>query len=152
LPAKTGERYSGGMGKNTCERNVGRLLEIRVGKGYESVADVDEMMSMIGAKVAELPNQSKYVTAADWRRCSLMSAEAAERATAMLVRANPRTERSALLYSNDSPTAILQFVRLLNDAANPNRRMFVSANQMQSYLADVLNAEEAARLSVFLRG
>lgn len=140
------------MGKNTCERNVGRLLEIRLGKGYETVADVDAMIMMIGGAVAQMPAGTKHVTAADWRRCSLMSADAAERALAMLVGTNPRTERSAILYSNDSPTAVLQIIRLLGSAGHPNRRLFSNANEMHAYLSQLLNEEEAARLSVFLRG
>jgi hypothetical protein len=68
----------------------------------------------------------------------------------MLKGANAVTERAALLYSERSPTAVMQFMRLLADAKNPNRRMFSRAEQMAAWLSEVLNEEEAQRLRAFL--
>lgn len=56
------------MSENSCELRVGRLLEIRLVKGYETVEDVEHMISMIRANVGKLPEDVRHVTIADWRR------------------------------------------------------------------------------------
>lgn len=134
------------MPKNTAEIRVGRLLEIRVAKGYETVGDVDDMISMIKTAVSHLPPQTKHVTFADWRACKVMLPDAVERAHQMLVGTNPRTERSAILVSRDSPTAIMQFFRLVQEAEHPHRRIFYDASPLADWLDEVLTADEKARL------
>ena len=59
------------MAANSCEIRAGRLLQIRVAKGYESPQDVDDMISMIRAATSQLPAEEKHVTVADWRRYHL---------------------------------------------------------------------------------
>src|SRR5687768_2782028 len=105
--------YDREMGTNTCELNVGRLLEIRVGKGYETPEDVTTMISMIRARASALPDDVKHVTIADWRSCRVLTADAATQALNMLRGVNPRTERSVLLHTRESPTAVMQFLRLV---------------------------------------
>ena len=143
-------RYTAGVDENTFERHVGRLIEIRHGKGFETVADIEQMQRAAGHVLSTLPAEMRVVTVADWRMTTIMGPEAAERAVEMLLRANPHTERSAMLYSERSPTAVMQFVRLLRDSQHPDRRMFSDPLQLAYWLDEVLDDEESKRLRVFL--
>lgn len=136
------------MAENSIEVRVGRLVEIRV-SGYASAADVQAMLRRTKDRTASMPT-ALAVTAADWRQCSVLAPDAAEEVVKMLKGANAVTERAALLYSERSPTAVMQFMRLLADAKNPHRRMFSRAEPMAAWLSEVLNDEEAQRLRVFL--
>lgn len=138
------------MARNTCELNVGRLLEIRVAAGYGTVNDVDQMIRMMQARVATLPPEVRHITVADWRRCKVMSAAPAARAIEMLRRANPRTERSTILYSEKSPTAVMQYLRLVQEAENDARRIFRDADELLAWVAEVLSPEELTRAKEFL--
>ncbi|HEX6242234.1 MAG TPA: hypothetical protein VFZ61_15090 [Polyangiales bacterium] len=140
------------MGTNTCELNTGRLLEIRVGKGYETPDDVKNMIAMIRARVSTLPDDVKHVTIADWRACRLLTTEAAEHALNMFRGVNPRTERSLLIHTGQSPTAVMQFLRLVREADHPNRRLFTDVEQALAWVNEVLTPAEAERARVFLAG
>jgi hypothetical protein len=130
------------MRTNSAEIRVGRLLEVRVGKGYTCTGDVDDMISMIRTAVGRLPPDVKHVTFADWRACRVMLPEAVDRAQQMLVGTNPRTERSAIVISRDSPTAVMQFFRVVLQAENPNRKIFDNAAEAIDWLSEVLTPEE----------
>jgi hypothetical protein len=137
------------MDENTFEVHVGRLVEIRV-YGYENVADVQAMMELAGRRKATLPPDFRAITVADWRQCSLLSPAAAEEVVRMLQSANAGTLRSALLYSDRSPTAVMQFLRLIRDSNNANRRTFTDARQLAAWLQEVLTPSETYRLRAFL--
>lgn len=135
---------------NTCERRVGRLIEIAVDGGYHSPADVDTMTSMIGACIVAVPAHAHAVIAADWRGVHLMSPETAARAHAMLLRHSPRVERSAILVHSASGTEMLQFVRLVRESHHPGRRIFDHVEPMRAWLAEILMPHENERLTSFL--
>ena len=138
-------------GANTCVVHAGRLLEIVVGAGYHSVADVDEMIRLIGATIARQPVTKRVVIAADWRRCRVFTPEVADRARMMLESANPRVERSAILHLTDQPTSTLQVLRIVREAHhNDNRRLFTDTTQMARWLGEVLDEAEQARVRAFL--
>ena len=139
------------MAKNTCEFAVGRLLEIEVAAGYQSVADVDDMIRMIGERLAAVPPNEKVVIAADWRAVQVMAPETGERARQMLAGVNSRVKRSAILTLADHSTTNLQVVRLVREAENRDRRHFTSLPAMHAWLSEVLSPDESARLKVFLR-
>jgi hypothetical protein len=135
---------------NTCEINVGRLMEIRVDDGYRSVRDVDRMISMMRAHMSEMSPGDKYVIAADWRNVRMMAPDTAVRAREMLARSNPRVIRSAILSSPDQSLTNLQVVRLIREAENAGRRHFTSSDEQYRWLAEVLTEAERARLAEFL--
>lgn len=136
--------------RNTCFIHTGRLLEIRVRGGYRSVGDVDEMIAMILAEFARIPEPTRIVIAADWRQCRLLTPDVAERATRMLTKSNPRVERSTILHDAGQATSILQVLRLAREAKMPNRRVFTDPTEMRSWLAEVLQPNELARLDLLL--
>jgi hypothetical protein len=138
------------MVRNTCEFVVGHLLEIRVAAGYRVMADVDEMIAMMGASVAKLPPTTKFAIAADWRAVQLMPPDTAERARVMLARSNPRVKRSSILTLQENPLTNLQVIRLIREAESPLRRHFTSAHEQHAWLSEVLTESESARLATFL--
>lgn len=138
------------MALNTCEFRVGRLMEIRVARGYRAVEDVDEMIAMMIERVGKLPPDQKYVIAADWRHVTVMSPETAARARAMLSKSNARALRSSILTHSDQSLTNLQVQRLVREAENEHRRHFVSAREQHAWLSEVLTTEESARLAEFL--
>jgi hypothetical protein len=138
------------MTSNTCEMRVGRLMEIRVDAGYPSVRDVERMIAMIQAVIGGLPAGERFTIAADWRNVGVMSPETAVRAREMLMRANPRVTRSAILTLPDRSLSNLQVLRLVREAELDNRRHFTSPRQQWRWLSEVLTPAERTRLAEFL--
>ncbi len=138
--------------KNTCRVVEGRLLEIDVANGYQKVSDVDEMIAMIRAAVAMVPEPTRLVIAADWRKCRLFGEDVAARATQMLIGSAERIERSAILHGTDHATAVLQVFRLVKEASQTHRQLFTDMQEMERWLGEVLNDAERARLHAFLSG
>jgi hypothetical protein len=136
--------------KNTCRIVEGRLLEIDVAAGYERVSDVDEMIAMIRAAVARVPEPTRLVIAADWRHCRLFSEQVASRTMDMLTGTAARIERSAILHGSNHPTSVLQVFRLVKEAQQEHRRLFTDVQQMERWLGELLNQRERARLHTFV--
>lgn len=138
------------MSSNTCEIVCGRLMEIRVASGYRSVADVNEMVALVAAAAKSLPNEDKFVIAADWRAVHIMAPDTAARAKEMLAGMNPRVRRSGILTLPENSMTNLQVVRLVREAENDNRRHFTAPREMHAWLAELLTPEESERLNAFL--
>jgi hypothetical protein len=138
--------------KNGCERVVGRLVEIHVDAGYRSPADVDAMIAMLGRTLAAMtaPEEARVLIAADWRRCTILGTDTAERAAVMLAGVNPRVLRSSMLVLPDSPTAVMQALRLVKESNNTWRRVFTAAADLIAWNAEVMTPAEVERLKVFL--
>lgn len=138
------------MGENTARIVVGRLLEVRAAAGYRSAAEVDAVFKQIGEALSTLRPGQRHVTVVDWRECPVMAPEAAQRIAELIAGTNSGTERSAALARHDSPTAVLQFVRVIRDAGLPDRKLFEDAGELYEWLSEVLSPGERARLRVFL--
>lgn len=136
--------------KNTAAVRVGRLLELRLSVGFRNVTFVTEIFAAMDAEIRRLPSDVPVVIAADWRRCRVMSSDASESLVANLSRYNTRVERSGAIASEDSPSAVLQFTRLIREAAHPDRRLFTDPEAMASWLGEVLAPDERRRLAEFL--
>jgi hypothetical protein len=136
---------------NTYRIVVGRLLEVRIVGSIRTAADVDAWFEGVRAALAHLPPGKRQVVAADWRACSLMSDDAAERALFRLKQANANMDRSAALATAASPVAVLQFLRLCRSSdATGNRRLFTDPPEMCEWLGEVLTDAERGRLRTFL--
>lgn len=133
---------------NRAEIRVGRLLEVRARSGYRTAADVADIFAQIGEQAAKVSGQ--LVLVVDWRACPIMSPEASELLLDRMKRNNARLERCATLASQDSPAAVLQFLRLLRAADNPNRRLFHVSDEAIVWLSAILTPEECARLRQFV--
>ena len=138
------------MQRNTAVIRVGRLLEIRVNFGYRTRADVDYVFDQIDHALLRLAPSQRIVTIADWRRCPVMAAEAAQRMVERILLNNGRTERSAVLAGTSAPTAVLQFVRLIREAGHPDRKMFFDDGDLVTWLGESLTSLESLRLRRFI--
>jgi hypothetical protein len=138
------------MRKNTAAIQVGRLLEVRPGAGFRTVAEVDVAFDGADRAIARLPLAVRFVAVIDWRICPLMASEASDRVLERAVMLNARTERSAGLVSSAAATAALQLVRIARESHLPDRRVFDSADRLVSWLDEVITADEGARLRAFL--
>ena len=135
---------------NTSKLKVGRLLEVRVATGFRNVADVDAHFDGIDRALEGFPSGQRHVTVADWRLCTVMSPEAAQRLAQRIAVYNARTERSAALASQSSPVAVLQFVRVIREAGLPDRKLFFSEDELYQWVSEVLTPTEQQRLREFL--
>jgi hypothetical protein len=142
--------HCSGMGRNTAEIHVGRLLEVRIDAGYRTIPDVDALFTMLTAAVKTLPPETRHVAIVDWRRCPIMSPDCAAHLLQNMVSVNERTDRSATVAPNDAPTSVLQFARLIRDSNHPHRRMFAEAAGAMEWLDEVLTPEERQRLRRFV--
>lgn len=125
-------------------------MEIDVASGYKTVADIEAMVAMIAAGLAQLPAKTRVVIAADWRPCTVFTPDVADRAVRMLTFANPRVERSAILHRPDHATSILQVFRIVKESHFDGRRLFTTAADMEKWLGDVLDPAERERLHAFI--
>ncbi len=138
------------MPSNVARLTVGRLIEIRAAAGYRTKEDVDAVFQQIGRELGKLAPGERHVTVVDWRFCPIMAPEAADYLTQQIAGTNSGTERSAALASENSPVAVLQFLRLIRDARLPDRKLFLNVDELCHWLGEVLSISERARLRAFL--
>jgi hypothetical protein len=136
--------------RNTCERRVGRLVEVRIDAGYRNVHDVNEIVGEFLHYTSQVPEAVRLVVVTDWRKCRVMGEDAAIQLAGGMRISNPRIERSGVLLPETSPVAMLQFVRMLREGNNAARRGFSEPSAMITWLAEVLTPEELTRLRAFL--
>lgn len=108
------------------------------------------MIAMMGEVFSGLRGEERVIIAADWRHCTILGQETAERVVAMLSTSNPRTLRSSILLMPISPTAVMQVMRLIGEARFQDRRVFTSPADQVQWLQEVTTLWETARLEVFL--
>src|SRR4051812_16193298 len=137
------------MASNTAQIRVGRLLEVRIAAGYPTPEDVDQLFDALASEVGKLPSGQRHVTVADWTHCPVMTPTAAARLRERMAGTNSLTERSAVLAVTDLPIAVTQFLRIIREAALPDRRLFFSSTELISWLGELLNPAETERLRQF---
>jgi hypothetical protein len=128
---------------------TGRLIEVTIG-GFGSTADVVRHAQAVRLLLESHAQTQQLVLVADWRRCPLLPPEIASEVLAMMQRSSPLIARNALLHSTDQPTSVLQLFRVVQEAENPNRRVFTDPSELRTWLDDLLDATERERLTVFL--
>lgn len=134
---------------NTCVLE-GRLVLIRLVRGYVEVKDVDDMIGMLGSAMARKPAGRGAIIVADWRAQRLMSPAVAERVSFMLSRNNPSIDKSALLTPPTSALTAMQVVRLVREAENAQRKAFEDAADAIAWLSAALSDDELRRVTAFL--
>ena len=138
--------------RNTCNRVVGRLIEIRHDAGYQTRADMDTLMARMKLLLVGRSADAPIVVVADWRLCNqlVLATDLADGILGVMNMANPCLLRSANLVRADMPTALMQVMRLVNQAQLKVRRIFTSPHDLSEWLREVTTAEEQARLTLFL--
>lgn len=134
---------------NTCQLE-GRLVLIRLVKGYVEVADVDAMIAMLQTAMSAKPPGVGAIIVADWRAQRLMAPPVAARVTQMLSRNNPHVDKSMLLTPPSSALTSMQLTRLVREAENENRKAFDDAAGALGWLAGFLTDVEHQRATLFL--
>jgi hypothetical protein len=138
------------MSVNSAAIHAGRLLEVRADAGYRTVSDVDALFDTIDEELAKVPPSLRVVIVADWRACPVMNPRTSERLLERIKAMNPRIERSVALATPGSPTAVMQFMRVIREANLPHRKVFLNAGEAIQFLDEVLSPSEARRLRAFL--
>lgn len=129
------------------ECTAGRLAEVRLVSPFsdEDIRQADLAMLAIFERV-----QAPLVIAADYRQARVLSASQAAELSAMFRRHNDRIQRSAILASDQSATAVLQLSRVVREANLPDRRSFRDPAEAERWLGEILGDEERGRLHRFL--
>jgi precorrin isomerase len=125
-------------------------MEIRIEAGFHAQADVDAQIARVQSAMAEVSEGERVVIVADWRKVPIMPAPAAERAHKLLTTTSDRIERSGILASPNSPTALMQFFRLVRESEHPSRRVVTSLTELEDWVAPVLSHLELKRMREFL--
>lgn len=137
--------------ESTVDVVVGRLVEIRLATSFRAAVEVDAFFDALPKVVrAKVPPPAPIVTVADWRSCTVLSDEAAERMLTRMRGNNAEIVRSAVLASHDSPSAVMQFLRLVRGSGTKDRQLFFEEEPLITWLGEVLTATESARLRRFL--
>jgi hypothetical protein len=133
----------------SVEHRRGRLIETRV-QALASVAEVQQFGMRFRQVVSGLTVPQQIVICGDYRAVRVFAPDVAERFAAMLVGANPRVERSGLLLDAEQAVAVLQLERTVRQAGNSSRRTFRAAAELETWLSEILDADEKKRLHEFL--
>jgi len=125
-------------------------MEIRILTGFVSEADIDAQIMRVKSAMATVPADTRVVVAADWRRVPVMSERVAARAVNLLTTTSDRIERSGILAMPDSPTALMQFFRIVRESEHPSRKVVTSIEDLEDWILPLLTPSEIKRLVEFL--
>jgi hypothetical protein len=125
-------------------------MEIRISAGFTSEADVDAQIERVKRAMSKLPSNAKVIIAADWRKLTIMPKPVAERAVKLLTTTSDRIERSGILASATSPTALMQFFRIVQESHHPSRKVVTSESELEGWLEPLLTPEELVRYRTFI--
>ena len=133
----------------TVEIQVGGLMEARI-QNIKSVAEAHLYAQAIAAAV-EQAGQRRLVLCADHRPVAVYSQPVADVLAGLFGNMNRRLDRIAVLVAPTNATLSMQLGRIVREAKNPSRRMFLDAAEASEFLGEVLDPLERRRLGVFLR-
>jgi hypothetical protein len=131
----------------TTEIKVGRLYEHRM-----FTLESEEELTQLAARGKEVmaSMSGKVVVCADYRNVAFMRADLTARYVQFLSAVSPKVERSAILIRDDHAIFGLQIARMVREANFPSRRVFKIAEELKSWLGEILTPIERVRLSDFL--
>src|SRR5438552_3504350 len=111
------------------------------------VQDVDSFGGQFRDVVVALPD--RVIIIGDYRDARVLAPHVAERFVGMLLRANPKVERSAILLDRDHATFNLQVERCVREAQNPSRRTFRDSRSLLDWIDEALLPTEQQRARAF---
>jgi hypothetical protein len=126
---------------------TGRLVLIRIASPMDRT-DVARLVEQIRTTVHA--NREMVVGLADLRQWSILAPDSADMIAALLVRDNPKVERTALLVPRVQSSLGLQFTRLLRASKSERRRLFDDPPRAAHYLFDLVSPPERRALGTFL--
>ena len=132
----------------SVEHHVGRLIEIRLAPPL-TLDELKELRQLNGGVITSL--SKKAVVCSDLRALLLFPPQQAEQFLSGARTLNQRIERSAFLLPARA-VFTLQMERIIREARSDARKTFTSRYELEPWLGEILDADERARLSVFLGG
>jgi hypothetical protein len=126
---------------------TGRLVLIRIASPMDRT-DVARLVEQTRATVHA--SCEMVVGMADLRQWSIMAPDLADMVAELLVRDNPKVERTALLVARVQSSLGLQFTRLLRASKSERRRLFDDPGRAAHYLFDLVSPPERRALGMFL--
>jgi hypothetical protein len=130
----------------TFENNVGRLIEMRMATPV-TICEVEAFITTVRQVFAKRPG--RFVCCSDFRRMNVLAPDVAESLLEVMKQSNTRIERNAFWVS-EGATWSLQAERMVREAGNPGRRTFRTRAELESWVSDLLDPPERARLAAFL--
>jgi hypothetical protein len=135
----------------TVESRTGRLLEARV-ESLKTVERAAAYSDALARVVKRAPGNEPMILCADHRAVVVYPQPVADKLAALFGAMNQRLARIALLVAPTNATLTMQLGRIVREANNPDRRVFLIPAEAEAFLGDVLTGPERARLARFLRG
>ena len=129
----------------TVENNVGRLFEVRL-----SASITEEEFQVFMRDLSRvLGGMPKYVGVTDLVDAHVFPTYVTQPMIQYMSVSSPRVVRSAMLV-NESATFGMQIERVLRSSNSTDRRAFRKAEELETWLGEVLTVEERVRLRRFL--
>jgi hypothetical protein len=140
-----------GARATSVESSVGVLVEIRfIGTPVlEDVVAFEAELRVVVTNVIKRWKNRRAILCTDLRACGVLSPEVSERVIRLMKHDSPHIERSAFL-GTASAILSLQLQRVIAESGPDRRRMFKDESPLQTWLAEVANPAEQARLRLFL--
>lgn len=131
----------------TCERRVGRVIELRV---FE-LRDTDAVNAYAQATLAEMHKTPGNVfICADHRPARIYPAAVTNGLVGLFTKINPRLERAALLLTETNATFAMQVQRIVSTASHAERQVFFSPEPLVAWLGERATPLELARIKAHL--
>ncbi len=129
----------------TVENNVGKLFEVRLATPITE-EELQVFMRELNRVLGGMP---KYVGVTDLVDAHVFPTYVTQPMIQYMSVSSPRVVRSAMLV-NESATFGMQVERVLRSSNSTDRRAFRKAEELETWLGEVLTVEERVRLRRFL--
>ena len=129
-----------------AQNTVGRLVEVR----FASPLALEEVRQFIGEFQGIIKRLArKYVGVVDLLQADVFPVPVAETLIQLLSGVAPQVERTAFLI-RDSAVFALQVERVIRNSNHPDRHAFRDPEALKTWLGEVLDVQEQARLARFV--
>jgi hypothetical protein len=135
----------------SVESFAGALIEIRF-VGSPVLQEVVEFEARLFAAVRRVIKQEnrRAILCTDLRACGILGPDVSERIITLMRHDSPHIERNGLLRKSSAMLG-LQTQRIIEESgARDRRRMFTDESRLVTWLSEVANPGERARLRLFL--
>lgn len=131
------------------EHKTGRLVEVKLASPL-TPQEVQQFVQELTAIIGRIPG-GKYIGVVDLLDAHVFPVAVADGLIQLLSAASPRVERTAMLIG-ESATFALQVERVIRSANSDHRRAFRRADELETWLGEVMTTEERVRLRQFMTG
>jgi hypothetical protein len=131
----------------TIENRVGRFVELRV----EAPVTEEELLQFHDtlAKVTK-PIKGQLAICTDLAGATVFTQPVTQRWIEIIKQESPNVERNAVLVGEGAVFS-MQVERIIRNAGYKNRKAFLSPSALSTWLGEILNVRERARLETYLQ-